>query len=111
MAVPRVDGALLHMTCMCPPPHFLCVADPRVDGALLHTAMLHHTLAENKNFLLPLDHDRLHKIQTASGRGGILGGGGALGAVPYIRFSSFSFAVAACLVAMVCIALGAVYLL
>ena len=48
--------------------------------------MLHHTLAENKNFLLPLDHDRLNKIQTASGRGGILGGGGVLGAVPYSFF-------------------------
>ena len=75
------------------------MTDPRVDGALLHTTMLHHTLAENKNFLLPLDHDRLNKIQTASGRGGILGGGGVLGAVPYSFF--FFLVVAASLVAMV----------
>ena len=78
-------------------PHTVCdclifvLTDPRVDGALLHTALLHHTLAENKNFLLPLDHDRLNKIQTASGRSSILGGGGVLGAVPYSFFFFWSW--------------------
>ena len=60
-------------------------ADPRVDGALLHASMLHHTFAENKSFLLPLDHERLNQIQAASGRGSVLGGGGVLGAVHQCR--------------------------
>jgi hypothetical protein len=89
---PYAVNALNHYACR---PHTVCdcliflLTDPRVDGALLHTALLHHTLAENKNFLLPLDHDRLNKIQTASGRSGILGGGGVLGAVPCSFFLFF----------------------